>query len=79
MVEETLVLSTIVHSDNGIALRTRTFCFTRGRITVRDQPGVNFILDSLMGSTVSTSLSCGGVVEPWLYEPTSILTELRSS
>jgi hypothetical protein len=51
MVEDTLVLSTIVHSDNGIALRTPDLMLHAWRITVRDQPGVNFILDSLMGST----------------------------
>jgi hypothetical protein len=51
MVEDTLVLSTIVHSDNGIALRTPDLLLHAWRSSVRDQPGVNFILDSLMGST----------------------------
>jgi hypothetical protein len=48
VVEDTLVLSTIVHSDKGIALRTPDLLLHAWRITVRDQPGVNFIFDGLM-------------------------------
>jgi len=51
LVEDTLVLSTIVHSEKGIALRTPDTLLHAWRITARDQPGVNFILDSLMAST----------------------------
>ena len=49
IVEDTLVLSTIVHSDNGVGLRTPDLLLHAWRITLRDLPGVNFILDSLMG------------------------------
>jgi len=50
IVEDTLVLNTIVHSDNGIALRTPDALLHAWRIAVRDQPGVNIIWDSFMGT-----------------------------
>jgi hypothetical protein len=50
IVEDTLVLSTIVHSDHGIELRAPDLLLHAWRITVRDYPAVNFIFDSLMGS-----------------------------
>jgi hypothetical protein len=53
IVEDTLVLSTIVHSDNGLALRSPDLLLHAWRLAVRDQPGVNVILDGLglMAST----------------------------
>src|SRR6185437_15726770 len=50
IVEDTLVLNTIVHSDNGIALRTPDVLLHAWRIAVRDQPGVNIVWDSFMAS-----------------------------
>jgi hypothetical protein len=50
IVEDTLVLNTIVHSDDGIALRTPDVLLHAWRMAIRDQPGVNTIWDSFMGS-----------------------------
>jgi hypothetical protein len=50
IVEDTLVLNTIVHSDMGIALRAPDVLLHAWRIAVRDQPHVNIIWDNFVGS-----------------------------
>lgn len=51
IIEDTLVLSTIVHSDSGIELRAPDLLLHAWRMALRNQPAVNFILDSLLGSS----------------------------
>lgn len=51
IVQDTLVLSTVVHSRSGIELRAPDLLLHAWRMALRDQPAVNSILDSLLGSS----------------------------
>jgi len=51
LVEDTLMLSTIVHSDQGLELRAPDILLHTWRATARDVPGLNVIWDSALGST----------------------------